>query len=29
VGIADADELRADWDLARLGLPLKRIPPLR
>ncbi len=24
-----ADELRADWELARSGLPLKPIPPLR
>ncbi len=24
-----ADELRADWDLARSNLPLKRIAPLR
>jgi hypothetical protein len=24
-----ADELLADWDRARAGLPLRRIPPLR
>ena len=23
------DELQADWELARLGLPLRRIAPLR
>jgi hypothetical protein len=24
-----SDELRADWELARSGLPLRRIAPLR
>jgi len=24
-----SDELRTDWDLARAGLPLRRIEPLR